>query len=824
MLSAEQLHGRAVEHTHAGRHALARRLLHSAAARDPTAEILARVWQSLAYLDAERGNVEDGLALCGAALELAGVSEETRGLVWSQQGLLRMRGGDLDGSLADFDRALGLLPHRPDALARLQLNRGNVHLQRHALEDAAAEFERCLAYAIEAETAVVGAMASHNLGYVELLRADLVAALRSMDAAKPVLAPLSAVTRAVCEQDRAEVLLAAGLTDEAATALAEAASAFGVKGLRQQQGEAELVLARTLAWSRQWTPARRVARRAARRFERRGSTTWAMRAELVALGVDVAQQVAGPRSADRLEELAGSLEGHGLKDDAAIARLASARAALQRADLDRARTLTRRRVPAPAPLAVRLEHRLLRAELARAVGRRAAARSSLRAGLVELDSWQAGFASLDMATSVAGHGRDLALAGLSLAVADGRPTVVLEWSERARALASRVPALRPPADPASADELRELRQAQLAQRDSVGAPRAALERRVAELQQSIRARAWEGRGSGATAGPCSLEKMQASLATTDGAVVAHLVVDGWVSALVVTGTEARVHRLAPHTDVTPLLDGLQADLDVAAAHLPQRVRSAVLAGLTTRLERLGELLWAPLAAQVGEQPVALTPSGALAAVPWVMLSGMRERPLTVARSATSWLARRELPPPRRAALVAGPRVTRAQEEVAQAAQAWQQAEVLVGSAATADRVSAAAQTADVLHVAAHGRHSADNPLFSGLELVDGPWFGYDIDRLQTVPSTVVLSACELGRSAVRWGAETLGMTIAWQHAGAQCVIASPSRVDDDVACEVLGRTHEHLAAGRSPAVALLEARRSAGAGGPVSFTCYGAGW
>ena len=39
----------------------------------------------------------------------------------------------------------------------------------------------------------------------------------------------------------------------------------------------------------------------------------------------------------------------------------------------------------------------------------------------------------------------------------------------------------------------------------------------------------------------------------------------------------------------------------------------------------------------------------------------------------------------------------------------------------------------MLHVAAHGRHSADNPLFSGLELADGPWFGYDIDQLDLHP-------------------------------------------------------------------------------------------
>ena len=43
------------------------------------------------------------------------------------------------------------------------------------------------------------------------------------------------------------------------------------------------------------------------------------------------------------------------------------------------------------------------------------------------------------------------------------------------------------------------------------------------------------------------------------------------------------------------------------------------------------------------------------------------------------------------------------------------------------------------------------PLFSGVELVDGPWFGYDIDQLAAVPDVVLLSACEVGRSQVRFG-------------------------------------------------------------------------
>jgi CHAT domain-containing protein len=207
-----------------------------------------------------------------------------------------------------------------------------------------------------------------------------------------------------------------------------------------------------------------------------------------------------------------------------------------------------------------------------------------------------------------------------------------------------------------------------------------------------------------------------------------------------------------------------------------------------------------------------------------MLRGLGERPLTVARSASSWLRARECSAPRSAGLVSGPDVPRAEEEVMRAAKAWEEVRVLTGPHAVAAEVSGLAAEVDVLHVASHGRHAADNPLFSGLDLVDGPWFGYDIDRLPRVPSTVVLSACELGRSAVRWGAETIGMTVAWLHAGTACVIASPARVDDDVACEVLARTHEGLATGQPPSVALATARAASDSEAVVPFICFGAGW
>ena len=124
---------------------------------------------------------------------------------------------------------------------------------------------------------------------------------------------------------------------------------------------------------------------------------------------------------------------------------------------------------------------------------------------------------------------------------------------------------------------------------------------------------------------------------------------------------------------------------------------------------------------------------------------------------------------------------------------------------TAGAVSDVAASVDVLHLSAHGRHSAENPLFSGVELVDGPWFGYDIDQLAHVPDVVLLSACEVGRSEVRYGEELIGMTAAWQHSGVRSVIASAAAVNDEAAHDVLLGVHRGLRAGLDPAAALAAA-------------------
>jgi CHAT domain-containing protein len=296
-----------------------------------------------------------------------------------------------------------------------------------------------------------------------------------------------------------------------------------------------------------------------------------------------------------------------------------------------------------------------------------------------------------------------------------------------------------------------------------------------------------------------------------------------VAALVVTSESASVVDLGARTALDALVGGLLPDLDMAAAELPGMFAEAIRSELRSRLRRLDDLLLTPLASYVGDREQVLTQTGVLAAVPWTILPSNHGRPVTVAQSATSWLSRTSTPlRTASAGFVAGPRVRQADAETSSASAVWRGATVLHGASASASAVSALAGRVDVLHVSAHGRHSSENPLFSGFELADGPWFGYDIDQLSAVPDVVLLSACEVGRSTLRGGEELIGMTAAWLHAGSRCVIASAAAINDAVAHDVLVALHRSLAEGVPPAPALAAALAAVPPDGPPApLICFG---
>jgi len=802
----EELHQRGVRAATRGRHADARRLLDRAREGLLPGDLRARIDCSLAYVWSETGDAAGALYLCDEALMYPGLSDETRGTLHSQIGLLKMLHGETESALGAFEAATRLLGdhHR---LARLHLNKGNVFLQRSRSSDAADCFRRAAEHYELAGDSYGVAKARHNLGYALFLEGDLVGALDHMGRAYPVFAAEGPVMTAMVEQDRAEVLLAAGQWREGTDLLRAAAKAFGARRLTLRQAEAELALATQLG-PHQPSRARDAARSAERRFARVGADTWRARAQLQRLASEVALGDASPGLVATAEQLCEELTGHRLRWPAVTADLLAARVELRRGDLPAAVARLRgRRVGRAAPLGVRLLHRDVRAEAAAAAGRRGAALGHVRAGLDDLSDWQSSFGSLDLQTNVVGQGIQLAVRGLELAVASRSSRVLFEWSERARMLASRVQPVRAPADPQLAADLAELRASPSAGRE-------------AELRRRIREQAWQREGSGRVTDPVALDELRARLG--DRALVAYVVAGGRCVALAVTGDRAVRVDLGEVATLGRELGGLLPDLDVAAGELGGELSRMVRGELAARLGRLAEGLVTPVLPVIGERQVVLTPAGLLAGVPWTLLPGFAGRPVTLAQSATSWLARNDRPlRTATAGLVAGPRVARADGEVQAAAKEWDAAHVLTGTAATTAATAELAASVDVLHVAAHGRHSSQSPLFSGVGLVDGTWFGYDVDQLAAVPDVVLLSACEVGRSTVRWGEELIGMTAAWLHAGARCVIASSAAVADEAAYETLVGVHRSLAGGAHPAEALADAVPAASADrAPAPFVCF----
>jgi hypothetical protein len=239
---------------------------------------------------------------------------------------------------------------------------------------------------------------------------------------------------------------------------------------------------------------------------------------------------------------------------------------------------------------------------------------------------------------------------------------------------------------------------------------------------------------------------------------------------------------------------------------------------------LDDLLLAPLDVTEGAD-VVVVPTGGLHRVAWSALPTLSGRPTTIAPSATIWLGAHGPAVPRRTgspvALVAGPDLPGAGDEVRRLAAAYPQAEVLSGADATAEHVLAALEHADLAHLAAHGRFRADSPLFSSIRLFDGPLTIYDLERLGRAPSTVVLSACDAGAVAVRSGDELLGTAAAMIGLGVRWVIAPVMAVPDEATTPFMVALHDGLRQGDTPPAALARASITSPGVAAATFVCVG---
>ncbi len=780
----------------------------------------ARILLSLAFPMHELGDGLAGMRL----LELAERVSARHGpdaltvISRAQQGVLLLREGRLAEALEPLDRAVELIEQAPpEDQVKLLINRGEVHRQLGTLGPAMADYARAYAIATDSGLEELAFAARHNLGYAHYLSGDLPRALEVM---ATVDQAGNDHYKGIIGLDRARVLLSAGLLADADATLAEAADALARTELVPMLAEAELARAEAALLDDDLARARTLAARALERVASRDNQRTTATAELTVLRIAAATHPGDPVIGPRADELGGRLARLGLDHQSRLARLIGVETRLADGGLiDRAAL----RLTGGLPMDVRLRARLARGRLALREGTPARARREARAGLTELADYQAQFGSLDLQTAAAAHGMKLAAMAVSEELRQGRPAAVLSWLERARAISGRVPEVQPPEDPVGAELLTRLRWVinELETGGPEADPAGALRRQRTALQAQIRSRSWTVRGTTGAAAVPSIAEVRERLG--DATLIALFRLRDRLHAVVLTQRQARLHDLGDVGRLDALTARIGADLDaLAMAHIPAALRAAAGRSLHTSLRLLDDLVVAPLALPCA--PAVLLPPGRLAALAWGALPSLRGRPLTLAPSAAAWLRAGSTGPTRtgRVVVAAGPGLVRATAEARAVADCWSDSRLLVGTEATAAATLTEVDGADLVHVAAHGKHQPDSPLFSSIRLYDGPISGYDLDRIARPPRQVVLSACDLGRATVRRGDETLGLTRSLLHSGTATVVSCVSKVSDDGAAALMVDYHRRLAGGSAPAYALADSLAATEEALP--FICFGAGW
>lgn len=728
----------------------------------------------------------------GAIIELTTAMDDLAGtdLVAAivQLGAIRIAGGDFQGGLDAFDSVADRIDElTADRRAVFHLNRGTALIGMHRPDAAIPAFESALALR-RRRGEPPGRLASgplHHLARAHALSGstpEALACFREIDALGLGAEDVPGLV------DRASVLLAAGLVAEAeASARAARAAAAGADAYWAPL--APLVHAEILEAMGDARGAAAAAIEAARAFEIHGDRNRADRGRAIAIR---ARQDADSLDAGEVAELSRRL-------DAAGARLDAARTRMHLARVSPPSDAVRRELRHVAELPpVGVEDASLVAEasarLALIDEDFATMSRALEDGLDALAAWRSAIGSSELRASTARLAAPLADLAIAEALRAGSAVDVLRASERLRtaAIVSGPPS---PHDPEMNRLLASLRSAVAAGSES-DADRAAIE-------AEIRAHARISQRSTSRARSFDLDRVVEGL---DESVLVEFVEHGGVvTGVVVADRAIRLHRLGPSDRVAAERDSLRFSMErLSSPHGTDASRRAFQTVLDASAGHLAEMLFAPLGIDP-ERPLVIVPSSTVAAVPWSALPSLRGRAFSVSPSAAlrSDLAETGRGQGRVAVGVHDP--PSAVSEATAVAELLG-CRVITGRDAAVAEVLAAIEGVDVAHLACHGRYRTDNPLMSSMQMSDGPMTVYDIERLARTPSTIVLSACEVGRTARTPGEGLMGMTASLMAAGTRTVVAASTVVADEATRSVMVDFHRALQGGAEPPAALAEAR------------------
>jgi len=666
----------------------------------------------------------------------------------------------------------------------------------------------------------------HNRGDCARRQGDLPRAMQLLYQARDRFRDLGVVPPEVV-RDLAVVLLAAGLSEEASAAADELVDVLN-RDRASAGRRADGLIAAAIVHLDHGNAERAIglARRAVRANHRQDNAEGERHARLVLLRAQAATGNVTKRHAYAAAELAAELKDR-YAAERLEAQLLAGRMARQ-AGLPELATQQFQAASAQRRKGSALRRSaawLATAQLADMRGDRAGMLRACERGLAVLDTHALSLGATELRARATTHGIELVRTAIGRVIEDGSARDLLRWTERWRSTLHARTTRQSRQDPALTAELGKLREAESDIGGTVDADREANRRRIEErIRRLTHGSTGDGNGKRRAFDVGELLAELGDDTTLAGMVAARGAVH------VVVARRGRVRRFDAGR-----LDQAREDVEYArfalrgAAVAPPAVADALMSGLELALGRLEQTLLAPALRAMGDGPVVLMPPATLQSAPWGALPSLRDRPVTVAPSATAWLQARATIPPRRrrVALVAGPELATSAAEVAMLASSYHNPTVLTNGDATCAATLAALDGAWLAHVGAHGRFRGDNPMFSALEMADGPLTVYDLEGLRRPPYRLLLTACESGVGSPTGADELLGIASSLTALGTAGLLASVVPVNDEATVPFSLAVHRRLQAGVDLAASLLAARGAAD--GPVaratawSFLALGGG-
>jgi hypothetical protein len=435
--------------------------------------------------------------------------------------------------------------------------------------------------------------------------------------------------------------------------------------------------------------------------------------------------------------------------------------------------------------------------------------AACRQGLRILDEHRLTLGASELRAQASVHGAELAALAQRHAARAGRPRLLLAWSERWRATAQAVPAVRPVADAELAASLTALRSVtrQLETARSEGRPTSFLQRKQQQLENAVRTSAWRVQGIGTAPATFRIPDLLAELGPAQ--LIEIVEVDGSLQVLVCAAGRVRQFTAGRAADAMKAADFARFALRRLARGRPGDDPGSAQSILKTAGPRLEHTLLGPAVRYLGDVPVVIVPPARLHTIPWALLPALRDRVVSVAPSAGAWMRARSAPPPghRHITLVRGPGLSSDGAEIPVVAQLYDEVAVLTDGAATAEKVLYALDGAWLAHIAAHGMFRADSPLFSSLHMHDGPLTVYDFEQLRRAPYRLVLSSCDSGALVPAGANELLGLVSSLLPLGTAGIVAAIVPLNDQAVVPIMVDLHQHLRAGQTLAESVYSIRR-----------------